>query len=193
MNAHPTRSRRRGVHRAQFIDEVLRVVSLVGAKRNRRRLASSRFRHLQRRDALGVAVGFGQTGCATCMERLSVRQSAKSDYRLDAWLSLSTQGAIGSAAATNGPEMDASTSTPIDLERIRQRAILNTPSARTRSISARGTQGIAFKCPLKNIFRTGANSGGQSRHILTAGVRVRPARSPCKSPIDRQLSDYEFS
>ena len=53
---------RRRVHRAQFVDEVLGVVALVGAERDRPRPIGARLDHVQRRDPLGVAVGLGQTG-----------------------------------------------------------------------------------------------------------------------------------
>ena len=53
---------RRRVHRAQFIDEVLGVVGLVGAERDRPRSIAARLDHVQRRDPLGMAVGLGQAG-----------------------------------------------------------------------------------------------------------------------------------
>ena len=52
----------RRVHRAQFIDEVLGVIALVGAERDRPRPVGARLDHVQRRDPLGMAVGLGQTG-----------------------------------------------------------------------------------------------------------------------------------
>jgi hypothetical protein len=50
------------VHRAQLIDEVLGVVGLVTAERDRPRPVGARLDHVQRRDPLGVAVGLSQTG-----------------------------------------------------------------------------------------------------------------------------------
>ena len=52
---------RRHCHRAQLIDEVFRVVGLVGAERDRARPVGARFDHGERRYPLGVAVSRRQT------------------------------------------------------------------------------------------------------------------------------------
>ena len=53
---------RRHLHRAQFVDEVLRVIGFVGTQRDRLRSIGARLDHVQRRDPLGVAVGWCQAG-----------------------------------------------------------------------------------------------------------------------------------
>jgi hypothetical protein len=54
------RHMRRHCHRAQFIDEVLRVVGLVGAERDRARPVGARFDYGERRNPFGMAVSRGQ-------------------------------------------------------------------------------------------------------------------------------------
>lgn len=49
-------------HRAQFVDEVSRVVSLVGSERDRMRPVGSGLDHVQRRYPLGISAGLGQAG-----------------------------------------------------------------------------------------------------------------------------------
>jgi hypothetical protein len=51
------RNVRRHLHRAQFVDEVFRVVGFVGAKRDRCRPVRTRLDHVQRSHPLGVPVG----------------------------------------------------------------------------------------------------------------------------------------
>src|SRR5690606_11715108 len=53
---------RRHLHRAQLVDEVLRVVSLVGAERDGPRPVSPGFDHVQCRHPLGITVGQSQAG-----------------------------------------------------------------------------------------------------------------------------------
>ena len=52
----------RDLHRAQFVDEVLHVISLVGPERDRSRPISARLNHLQRRNPLGVPISLRQAG-----------------------------------------------------------------------------------------------------------------------------------
>ncbi len=52
----------RDVHGAQFIDETLRVIPLVGAKRNPVGAVGVRLDHCKRGFALSVTIGFGETG-----------------------------------------------------------------------------------------------------------------------------------
>src|SRR5215213_5833792 len=53
---------RGNVDRAQLVDEVLGVIPLVGAERDAPRSVSARLDHVERGDALGVAVGLGEAG-----------------------------------------------------------------------------------------------------------------------------------
>lgn len=53
---------RRHLHGAQLVDEILRVIPLVGTQCGRPRPVGVRLDHVQRRHALGMSVRMGQTG-----------------------------------------------------------------------------------------------------------------------------------
>lgn len=53
---------RRHPHRAQLVDEVICIISLVGSKRDRMRPVGARLDHVQRRHPLGMPAGLGQAG-----------------------------------------------------------------------------------------------------------------------------------
>ena len=137
---------RRHCHRAQLIDEVFRVVGLVGAERDRARPVGVRFDHGERRYPLGMAVSRRQTSIN--QKAMAVLHQAMADEAKLGFLSrsLAIEPCIG----------------------IRRRDMrLVRPLAASRCISLSSLTSFSFKC---TVFAA-SSSDGSCRSAVSSCAR----------------------